>query len=156
MKKIQTIGKLSKVMDYQRLFPKLSYGDIEVLLNGRSFVRWYKRNQKVIDRLAVVAPVIAYATISALLPGTALFTLLNPSVATATIVQQSFFGGKGAILLHMLVVGFFTLVVSTFMKFTGRGDMIPLVMFVGGAIILYEVIGLFNDIYSATKALMSV
>ena len=56
----------------------------------------------------------------------------------------------------MLVVGFFTLVVSSFLKFTGRGDVIPLVAFVGGGIILYEVIGLFNDIYAACKTLLSV
>ena len=112
-----------------------------------------------INAIALVVPGLTIMTINTLLPGSFLYTILNPpvlAVATGTVVQTSFFGGKGAILLHMLVVGFFTLVVSSFLKFTGRGDIIPLVAFVGGGIILYEVIGLFNDIYAATKMLLSV
>jgi hypothetical protein len=74
----------------------------------------------------------------------------------AAAPSASFFNGHGVILLHMLVVGFITMVVCSFLKFTGRGDLIPLVMFVGGAVILYEVIGLFNAIYGAIKTLLQM
>nr|WP_245204226.1 SpoIIIAC/SpoIIIAD family protein [Ammoniphilus resinae] len=56
----------------------------------------------------------------------------------------------------MLIVGFLTLLVTTFLKFTGRGDLAPLVVFVGGGIILYEVIGLFNAIYKAIATFLQV
>ena len=158
MKKVHVIGKLSEIYECKTNFPKLKYSDMNLLLNSRKFTHWYKSNQRVINFLALAAPSITINILNATIPSNTLFEMINPSMAvsTGTVVQTSFWGGKGAILLHMLVVGFFTLVVSSFLKFTGRGDFIPLVAFVGGGIILYEVIGLFNDIYGAVKTLLSV
>jgi hypothetical protein len=56
----------------------------------------------------------------------------------------------------MLIIGFVTLVVSTFLKFTGRGDLIPLVMFVGGAVILKECLGLFHSIYRDVSTFLNL
>lgn len=142
MKKVQVIGKLSE----------LKYLDFS---SNRKFLRWYKRHEKVINSSAFLIPVLTIAAINVLLPGTALFTVFNPAFPVST-VPVNLLGEKGAILLHMMVIGFVTLVVSSFLKFTGRGDFIPLVMFVGGGIILYEVIGLFRDIYTGIATMLNM
>jgi hypothetical protein len=171
--KIRSVGTFSDITACQDIFPYASLDDIHAILNSRKLIRWYKHNYKVINMLAITAPTFAL-TLFNVMPGTLIYQYLTSSTAISfssipatvpgivnvvgagTTVPTSFFGGKGAILLHMLVVGFFTLVVSSFLKFTGRGDLIPLVAFVGGGIILYEVIGLFNDIYGAIKTLINM
>jgi len=145
MSKVQVIGKLSE----------LKYLHSELLPNNRKFIRWYKKHEKIVNTSVLLAPSLAIAAINVLLPGTALFTIFNPAFAVST-VPVNLLGEKGAILLHMMVIGFVTLVVSSFLKFTGRGDFIPLVMFVGGGIILYEVIGLFRDIYTGIATMLSM
>jgi len=154
----QVVGKLRDVLELRKLGSSvagagtLTLDDIDDILNGRSFTRWYKRNKKVVNTLALAAPAVAF-TIFGVSPAM-LSALLFKSSAVAIPVaaqgaQYSFWAGHGKILLDMLIVGFVTLVVTTFLKFTGRGDLAPLVVFVGGGIILYEVIGLFSAIYKA-------
>jgi hypothetical protein len=70
--------------------------------------------------------------------------------------EVSFFHGHGVILLHMLTVGFVTLVVTTFLKFTGRGEIVPLVVFVSGGVVLYEVLQLFKDIYREVATFLNM
>lgn len=67
-----------------------------------------------------------------------------------------FFDGYGRILLHMLVSGFLGMVVCAFLKFTGRGDVVPLVAFVCGGVILYEVMGLFQAIYARASVFLNM
>lgn len=156
-------GTYEEIQMVRSYFDNTSMQDIHALLGTRRFSRWYADNRKVIKKLAIVTPIFALA-LHGLTGELALTLFADPAMVASTlappakgaVVQTSFFGGKGAILLHMLVAGFFTLVVSSFLKFTGRGDLIPLVAFVGGGIILYEVIGLFNDIYLAIKTMLSM
>lgn len=152
MSKNVVIGTFSQVNALRKLEPSLGIGEIADLMEGRSFRRWYGKNKKVINKLAVAAPLVAmglfgftpggFLTLASCVP------VVGGMVATAS-TGYSFWNGNGALLLHMLVVGFVTLVITTFLKFTGRGDLVPLVVFVGGAIILYEVLGLFKLIYTA-------
>lgn len=160
MKKVHVIGKLSEVIECQNTFPKFKYSDIDILLNSRKFIRWYKHNARVINACALATPIVALSALNAVAPGFTLYNIVNPpavAVATGgTVVKANFLGDKGAILLHMLIIGFVTLIVSSFLKFTGRGDFIPLVMFVTGGIILYEVIGLFRDIYTGIATMLNM
>jgi hypothetical protein len=154
MKEYKVIGNLSSVAMLRKLEPDLSLVEIEQVLEGRTFARWYCKNKKVVNMLALSVPAFTLAMFG-ITPGMlpALFMAKGVAVtayaAGAAAQGYSFWAGHGAILLHMLVVGFVTLVVTTFLKFTGRGDLAPLVVFVGGGVILYEVLGLFKAIYQA-------
>ena len=145
------------------------YKDFEAITESRSFTRWYHKNKKMVHRLALATPVFAFTllggidatvvshwlTTYTLLPVSS--TLNIPSIVpTSGAVTASFIGTHGVILIHMLIIGFLTLVISTFLKFTGRGDIIPLVAFVGGGTILYEVMGLFKDIYVAVVQFLKI
>jgi hypothetical protein len=153
---------IKDVEDCRECFPYADIPAVKSILASREFIRWYKKTAKT---AAVIAPVFML-TLFNILPGSIAFDwLLRPSVAysadaeavaTMAAADTGFFAGKGVILIHMLVVGFFTLVVSSFLKFTGRGDLIPLVMFVGGGAILYEVIGLFSSLYGSIRALLNM
>lgn len=130
MAKVRVVGTLE---DY--LHSGLSireYDELKKFTEGRRFTKWLRKNEKRIYALA--------------LAGFAVF-FPDPAFAQAVVQKGSFFDGHGVILLHMLIVGFLTLVVTTFLKFTGRGDLAPLVIFVGGGVILYETIELFQALY---------
>lgn len=122
------------------------------LVEGRRFTRWYKRNKKVVGILTSVAVFILMKALH--VTPYFLCGILLPQLAIP--VAGTFFSGHGVILLHMLIIGFLTLVVTTFLKFTGRGDLAPLVMFVGGAVILYECMQLFNDIYKGVQTFFNM
>lgn len=180
--KLKKNGTVDDIMECTKLFPKAEISDVNTILGSRRFIRWCMNNKKVIAALTIATPAFAF-TMYKLVPGSFALEVLNAgkrAVDTSTVDLFSrtgsnviagdgavstfaaaaagggFFAGKGVILLHMLVCGFFTLVVSSFLKFTGRGDLIPLVAFVGGAAILYEVIGLFTDIYSAIATMLNM
>lgn len=144
MSEIKVVGKWSEVEMLRAVAPELSWYEYEQILNGRSFARWYAKNKKAVNAIAMATPAFAM-TLFGVSPAFLFGTLLPP--VAIPVAGGSFFSGHGVILLHMLIVGFLTLVVSSFLKFTGRGDLIPLVAFVGGGVILYEVLGLFKDIY---------
>ncbi|MBP1934872.1 SpoIIIAC/SpoIIIAD family protein [Ammoniphilus resinae] len=140
----QVLGKLSELATLSKQFPSLV--SLEVIVHQSSyFWGWVEKNKKMINRLGRVVPLVTYA-------------MFKPTFAFAATAAGGlgFFAGHGVILLHMLIVGFLTLLVTTFLKFTGRGDLAPLVVFVGGGIILYEVIGLFNAIYKAIATFLQV
>lgn len=150
--------------------------DYEGTLRSRKFTRWYKRNKKTINTLVLTAPAFAFTlfhmdaqVFEYLRKDATMYVLAANEYYTppptnqgdlipvnGTGVGQSFFQTHGVILLHMLIMGFLTLVVTTFLKFTGRGDLIPLIAFVGGGAILYEVLGLFMDIYQAILKFLSL
>lgn len=159
MQRCEVIGKFSEVCAVRSFGPEMDLDQINSVLNGRTFKRWYKRNRKIVNTLALMAPGLALALFG-VSPASPLFSLFLPAampvMAAGQSVPTSFFAGHGAILLHMLVAGFLTLVVTTFLKFTGRGDLIPLVVFVGGGVILYEVMGLYTDIYNAVKVMFTM
>lgn len=136
----QVIGKLSDVATLSALHP--SFVSSNVITHGLGV--WCEKNKKIVKKIVKAVPLVT-------------FTLFKPAVtfAAGTAGAFGFFDGHGVILLHMLIYGFLTLLISTFLKFTGRGDLVPLVVFVGGAVILYEVIGLFNDIYNAVKTFLN-
>jgi hypothetical protein len=153
------VGRFSDVGALRKLEPQLSIYELEHVLQGRRFTRWYLNNKKAVNALALAVPMftmalfgiepfsflqLAAVAVPAFLPTDG----AGGAIATAAGGGYSFWAGNGAILLHFLVVGFVTLIITTFLKFTGRGDLAPLVMFVGGAIILYEVLGLFKAIYT--------
>lgn len=170
----RSLGDMKLIYCCKAIFPKANSKDIIAIL----------RAAKLADKLAkvtvaslIVAPLLIKFTMG-LVTDTHFMQLVNsmsgpenplamlePSITPMVpqfkdaievgTVPTSFFGDKGAILLHMLTAGFFILVVSSFLKFTGRGDWIPLVAFVGGSIILYEIVGLFSDIYAAVFKLMA-
>lgn len=139
----KVIGKWSQIQALRNVAPELSWYEYEQILEGRSFARWYARNRKAVNALALTVPAFTMSLFG-VSPMFFVGTLL-PQIAIP--VAGSFFSGHGVILLHMLIIGFLTMVVSTFLKFTGRGDLIPLVAFIGGGVILYETMQLFNDIY---------
>lgn len=167
----QVVGSFSEMTTLRNMFPEAHLTDLDLVLQLRKFRRWYVKNRKVMHTLALVVPV---ATIALYQISPEFFTTLatTPSPASEAIPAMaslpvmdpgndrvsdtSFFSGHGAILLHMLTVGFVTLVVTTFLKFTGRGDIVPLVVFVSGAVILYEVIGLFKAIYSEVETFLNM
>lgn len=93
-----------------------------------------------------VSPVVA---LNIFQPGVVMAAVASDAASQAAAASGAvgFFAGQGVILLHILIVGFLTLLVTTFLKFTGRGDLAPLVVFIGGGVILHETIGLFNSIY---------
>jgi hypothetical protein len=124
--------------------------DVPKILEGRRFRRWYARHKKTIN---VIAGVTVFCTLKVLKLSP---YFLTPHLAIPAAAVGKFFDGYGVILLHMLIIGFLTLVVTTFLKFTGRGDLAPLVMFVGGAIILYECMGLFNAIYKGVQVFFNM
>lgn len=147
MAKIKSLGTFSELNALRKVAPDCSWDEYEEMMNGRSFTRWYRKNKKVMDRLAFSTPAFlmtAFKVSPMFLLGTVFPPLAIP-------VAGTFFSGHGVILLHMLIVGFLTLVVTTFLKFTGRGDLAPLVMFVGGGVILYECMQLFSDIYHGVE-----
>lgn len=149
---IKTVGRFRDIITLERLCPELNWYEYEQLIEGRSFTRWYVKNRKVVNRLALTAPAFAMTAFK-VSPMFLVGTLL-PQIAIP--VAGSFFAGHGVILLHMLIIGFLTLVVTTFLKFTGRGDLAPLVMFVGGGVILYEVLGLFKAIYNGVATFFNM
>jgi hypothetical protein len=150
------IGSWENIAMLRKFEPTLSLAEIELVLQGRTFTRWYRRNKKTVNALALVTPVFAMSMfgispgiLPALLFGKAVPAGMASVTAMAAAGSGDFWSGHMGILLHMLVLGFVTLVITTFLKFTGRGDLAPLVVFVGGGAILYEVIGMFKDIYNA-------
>lgn len=149
---IKSIGKWSEVKALQAVAPELNWYEYEQILEGRTFSRWYAKNKKAVNAIAMATPSVVM-TMFGVSPMFLMGTLLPP---LAVPVAGGFFDGHGVILLHMLVVGFLTMVVSTFLKFTGRGDLIPLVAFVGGGVILYETMQLFQDIYAGIKTFFSM
>lgn len=151
----KVVGSFSDVHLLRKLEPQLTVFELEHVLEGRAFTRWYLKNKKVVNMLAMAVPAFTMTMFGIepfsflQLAGHAVTAFAPEGGVVATAAQgYSFWAGHGAILLHMLIVGFVTLVVTTFLKFTGRGDLAPLVVFVGGGIILYEVLGLFKAIYS--------
>lgn len=147
MEKVKVLGTLREVKAYRE-------GDIEAIIESRPFTRWYRKHEKLVNRLAAIA---TFATLKAVkLSPFFLCGIVLPHVALPVAAVGKFFDGYGVILLHMLIIGFLTLVVTTFLKFTGRGDLAPLVMFVGGAIILYECMGLFNAIYKGVQVFFNM
>jgi hypothetical protein len=175
--KLRNRGAIDEILECRTLFPDNTIAGASAILGSRQFIRWYTNNKKVATAVIVATPLFALTAfglhgslgLSILaqpipsFPGTvehvvpafpmAVTTLAPVGLATSNV---SFFSGNGVILLHIMLVGFFTLIVSSFLKFTGRGDMIPLVAFIGGAIILKEVIGLFNQIYGAIRTLINM
>lgn len=143
--------------------PSLSPTDIATVYSTRRFARFVSRYAKPLTLLARCAPIVALtffhpSFVHAAAAGAAVAVASSAGAPGAPGEGEGAFGffqGHGAILLHMLIVGFLTLLVTTFLKFTGRGDLAPLVVFVGGGVILYEVIQLFNDIYHAVKTFLA-
>lgn len=150
----KVVGSFSHLKVLRKLEPELNLYEYEQILEGRSFTRWYVKNRKVVNKLAIAAVPFAMALfhVSPLF----LCGVLLPNAALPVAAVGRFFDGYGVILLHMLIIGFLTLVVTTFLKFTGRGDLAPLVMFVGGGIILYECMGLFNAIYKGVQVFFNM
>lgn len=144
--KMEVLGTLSEVSAFERAGVPME------LIGSRKFTRWYNKHKKKIGLLASVA---VFLTMKVLKVSPYFMAgILLPQLAIP--VAGAFFDGHGVILLHMLIIGFLTLVVSTFLKFTGRGDLIPLVAFVGGAIILYECMQLFSDIYKGVQTFFNM
>lgn len=136
----QVVGKFSDVATLCESYPS----DVSLNVIAKDFQVWRARHKKLVNKLIKLAPAVTYA-------------MFKPVFVFAATSGGAFgfFSGHGVILLHMLIYGFLTLLISTFLKFTGRGDLVPLVVFVGGAVILYEVIGLFNDIYKAVAGFLN-
>jgi len=143
----KVLGTFSEVSTMMKIMPGMSFDEYEKLVEGRPFSRWYRKNKKVIDMLLLTTPGFAMKLFH--ISPIFLFGTLLPPLAVP--VAGTFFSGHGVILLHMLIVGFLTLVVTSFLKFTGRGDLAPLVVFVGGGVILYECMQLFYDIYHGVE-----
>lgn len=151
----KVVGTFTDVKTLRGIEPDLSLGEVEFILQGRDFVRWYTNNKRVINLIAAAVPLFTLTMFG--LDTHTFLGLASPAApayitdvtlaAAAKAGGYSFWAGNGAILLHMLIIGFVTLIVTTFLKFTGRGDIAPLAMFVGGGVILYEVLGLFKSIY---------
>ena len=153
MDKTYVVGTLRDACTLRKMAPGVPLDRYEDVLQGRSFTRWYRRHRKVVPALAVTVPAFAmqlFGVSPSFLLG------LLPPIAIPAAAGATFFSGHGVILLHMLIIGFLTLVVTTFMKFTGRGDLVPLIAFVGGGVILYECMQLFNDIYKGVEAFFSM
>lgn len=144
--KIEVVGTFSEVNTLRKA------GIPVELIESRKFTRWYRKHKKKVGALASVAVfgLMKFLNVSPFF----LCGILLPQLAIP--VAGTFFSGHGVILLHMLIVGFLTLVVTTFLKFTGRGDLAPLVMFVGGAVILYECMQLFHDIYKGVETFFNM
>lgn len=149
---VKTVGRFRDIIALQRVAPELNWYEYEAILEGRSFSRWYAKNKKAVNAVAMAVPAFTM-TLFGVSP-MFLFGTLLPHIAIPA--SGSFFSGHGVILLHMLIVGFLTLVVTTFLKFTGRGDLAPLVMFVGGGVILYETLGLFQAIYNGVATFFNM
>ena len=147
----RVVGSFREVAALRKLNPDVTLSHIDKAINGGAFKRWYRQNKKVIHTLAIAAPSFAFSLFG-ITPDITSFLFFNQAVPAFAPEGYSFWKGHGRILLDMLIVGFVTLVVTTFLRFTGRGELAPLVMFVGGGIILYEVIGLFKDIYKAVAS----
>lgn len=163
-KPFEVVGTFSEIREWKRLKPDITLDDITTVARSRKFFRWYMRNKKAVHMLALVTPTFAMTLFG--ISHDMLTSLLNlPSEAISAMAPattepkneaQAFFQGHGAILLHILLVGFLTLVITTFLKFTGRGDLSPLVVFVGGGIVLYEVLQLFKDIYTEVETFLGM
>jgi hypothetical protein len=136
----KVVGTFSKIRALRNAAPELNLFEYEQILEGRTFSRWYAKNRRAVD---VCAGLATFGLMTAFKVSP---YFLMPHLAVP-VAAGALFSGDGRILLHMLIIGFVTLVISTFLKFTGRGDLIPLVMFVGGAVILKECLGLFHSIY---------
>lgn len=99
---------------------------------------------------------IAFLTIAILLAiahtALAYYTAVVPCASDG----KGFFDGQGRILLHIVVFGFVVLVITTYLKLTGRGEMIPLIVFVGGCVILNELMDLFRSLYSNIVAVLNM
>jgi hypothetical protein len=152
MSSIKVVGRLRDIVALSKVAPELNWYEYEQILEGRSFSRWYAKNRKAVNALAFAAPAFAM-TLFGVSPMFLIGTVFPPIAIPAS---GAFFDGHGVILLHMLIVGFLTLVVTTFLKFTGRGDLAPLVMFVGGGVILYEVLDLFKAIYNGVATFFNM
>jgi hypothetical protein len=174
---IKTVGKFSEVNGLLKAVPGAELTDIEFILQGRKFERWYDKNKKMVAVLGMAVP--ALICVSTGLPPITLLSMAAQMVVPAFIPQQAshaykavdsvgamaqaasgggafgLFSGDGAVLLHFLIIGFVTLIITTFLKFTGRGDLAPLVMFVAGGVMLLEVITLFNHIFGAVKTFLT-
>lgn len=154
MEKLQTVGRFSEVNMIRAVAPEMSLLDYGDIVNGRTFRRWYRKHEKVVHILAGIAPIWAMKVFG--ISATFMFGLLPAVTIPVVAGGGSFLLGDGVILLHMLIIGFLTLVVTTFLKFTGRGDLAPLVVFIGGGIILSETIGLFKHIYVAISSFLTM
>lgn len=175
--RLKEISDMGEIQECVEALPKLKAGDITAVISCRRFVRWYDKNGKVISVLLGLAPafgmimhgftastaIVAFgtpagSTVHAFPSAVASIALKEGAKegAKAVATEGGFFSGHGKILLHMLIVGFVTLVVSSFLKFTGRGDLIPLIAFVGCSVILLEVLRLFGDIYTAIKTFINM
>lgn len=149
------IGKLSDVCLLRKWEPHLGLPEYEQILNGRSFARWYTKNRRMVNMLALSAPALALHLFG-VSPAFLLPLLKGSAVPASTGAVGSLFSGDGVILLHFLLIGFVTLIVTTFLKFTGRGDIAPLVVFVAGGVITLEVFQLFTHIYQGVKVFLSM
>ncbi len=129
--KVKVLGTVNDFLDSGLSLEE--YERLVTFFEGRRFTRWLRKNEKKLHKIVLIGLIAFFP---------------DPALAQAVVQQGSFFEGHGVILLHMLIIGFLTLVVTTFLKFTGRGDLAPLVMFIGGGVILYEVLELFQALYN--------
>lgn len=157
-KDFRVLGKLSDVVDIRKEYPEVSWKELEKVSQLRKFRRWCEQNKGFIHACALATPIMV--TVLFQLAPSMTHTLVTseavPAFATTDTSPASIFSGHGVILLHMLVLGFVTLVVTTFLKFTGRGEIIPLVVFVGGGVILLEVLKLFKAIYHEVETFINM
>lgn len=150
-------------------FPKATYEDIETILKGRRFIEWYSKNGRMISLLISLTPAVAYSLVKLPIFNGFLNTNVSPVMSSAfqiveaatednkvplpkaftAEIKPGFMSGVGYIILHVMVIGFLSLVVGTFLKFTGRGDLVPILTFISGGVILYECCTLFYAIYEA-------
>jgi len=154
-------GVVDDIVTCKTVFPTASTEDISAIVNSRHFIRWFMNNKKITAAIMIGVPAFSFGLFK-LHPGEFLQKIVAYNKYGGDAIEVyaegggNFFSGQGAILLHMLIIGFITLVVCSFLKFTGRGDFIPLVSFVGGAIILKEVIGLFTTIYQSISTMLNM
>lgn len=163
----EVICRISEAAEWKRRFSHLNLNlrDIQTVAKTRRFTQWYLRNNKIVNVCAFFAPTAAFTlfnispeflhTLFSFSPSPEAVPAMAPPAHNG-MPSKDFFSGHGVILLHMLVLGFVTLVITTFLKFTGRGDLAPLVVFVGGGVILYEVLGLFKALYQEIETFLQM
>lgn len=166
----KVVGTLSEVNLLRKLEPQLKLHEVEFVLQGRHFMRWYMKNESILLKgLSAGVPAAAVAMFGVDLLNTAMLMSKGVSIKAAVggaipaMAAASNFGpafgflnGPGGILLHFLGIGFLTLVIMTYLKLTGRGDLAPMVMFVSGIAILIEVIVLFKSLYTEVSTLLQM
>ena len=145
------------------LFPTISSDNLLALLKSRAFIHWFSKYS---SKLLLCIPLVAQQFPCLLAQNTAAQFFIHDTPSQVVLAASEeiplpkvftdetsggLLAGKGYIILQILVVGFLSLVVSTFLKFTGRGDLIPILTFISGSVILYECMGLFWSIYEGIK-----